>query len=250
VVVHAFALWWLCLSAWAQTPEERFFEGSAAYRSGAYEQAEEVYRTLLDDGLTNGHVLYNLGNSLYRQEKLGAAMVAWRRAEVLLPRDPDVSANLERSRARTVERTGAVATVRPVFFWQRELSPREGTRLGATVVGLGFCLLLLGRWRRVELRIAGVSVVALGVVAALAGLDERCTLSATPPGIVLQTEVVAWSAVGRQGVELFALHEGAEVRVRERAGAEVQVELSDGRRGWLPLAAVGVIDPRAPFPVL
>jgi hypothetical protein len=73
-------------------------------------------------------------------------------------------------------------------------------------------------------------------------------LTTTPAAVVLQPEVAARSAVGADGVELFVLHEGAEVRAAQRDFDHVLVVLPDGRRGWLPAASVGLVLPEAEFP--
>ncbi|MBM4367331.1 MAG: hypothetical protein FJ102_14055, partial [Deltaproteobacteria bacterium] len=57
-------------------------------------------------------------------------------------------------------------------------------------------------------------------------------------------EVTARSDLGG-GVDLFALHAGAEVGVAEVAAGQVLVALPDGRRGWVAEAAVGRVDPYA-----
>ena len=246
----AFACWVICSSAFASSPGAQLFDGNAAYRAGEYARAELAYRGLLDQDIVNGHVLYNLGNSLYRQERLSEAVLAWRRAEVVLPRDPDLRANLARAREATKERMPALSSARPLFFWQRRLSPREGVLLGSLLTGLGFGVLLVARWRRRDWRVVGVCVGAVGALVLLGGADETRTLNHSPAGLVLAKEVAVRSAVGGQGVDLFQLHAGAEVRLREASGEHVQVELSDGRRGWLPAATVGPIVPKAPFPVI
>jgi tetratricopeptide (TPR) repeat protein len=243
-------LWVFCTSAFASSPGAQLFDGNAAYRAGEYAGAESAYRALLEQDVVNGHVLYNLGNSLYRQDRLSQAMLAWRRAEVLLPRDPDIRANLVRAREATKDRMPALSSARPLFFWQRRLSPKEGVLLGSLLTGLGFGVLLVSRWRRRDWRVVGAGVVAVGGLVLVGGVDEARTLSHSPAGLVLADEVEVRSAVGGQGVDLFQLHAGAEVRVREASGEHVQIELTDGRRGWLPALSVGQIVPKAPFPVL
>ena len=66
---------------------------------------------------------------------------------------------------------------------------------------------------------------------------------------VVVPEVVARSALGPDGVELFSLHEAAELAVVERSGDSVLVRLPDARKGWLPASAVLSTAPSAPFPL-
>jgi len=249
-LVRFWALWLMCTSAFASSAGEQLFEGNAAYRSGEYTRAESVYRALLDEGVVNGHVLYNLGNSFYRQGRSSEAMLAWRRAQILMPRDPDIQANLARARDATRDRLPALINSRDLFFWQRRLSPREGALTGSFLVGMGFVVLGAARWRRKDWRLLGASISLVGGVVLMAALDEASSMWRAPSGIVLDAEVSVRSAVSAEGVELFQLHAGAEVRLKERTGEHVQIELADGRRGWLSAGSVGSVVPNAPFPVL
>lgn len=43
------------------------------------------------------------------------------------------------------------------------------------------------------------------------------------------------------GTDLFILHEGTKVRVMDSVGDWVNVEISDGRQGWVNAAEVEVI---------
>jgi hypothetical protein len=70
-----------------------------------------------------------------------------------------------------------------------------------------------------------------------------------PVAVVLVPEVTATSDLGG-GVELFTLHAGAEVHAEQTAADRVLVVLPDGRKGWLPSTAVGIVDPTRPPPVL
>ncbi len=240
----------------ALSPEALYHQAGAAYRSGDYAAAEQGWRAVLGAGVEDGHCLYNLGNATYRQGWLGGAILAWRRAQVLLPRDPDVAANLDHARVEVRDRLEPASHVGPLVFWQRPLSLRESALLGAACLGLAFGLLALLRWRgRSRRRSAPGSLrgIALGlaVLGALlllsTGLTYR-TLRTQPAVVVLQPKLTVRSAVGVDGVELFALHEGAELRALEEDAGHVLVILPDGRRGWVPAAAVGMVRPGDAFP--
>jgi hypothetical protein len=76
-------------------------------------------------------------------------------------------------------------------------------------------------------------------------------LRARAGAVVVQPSLAVQSALGPAGLTLFTLHEGAEVGVGEAARAGgvdyLQVLLPDGRKGWVPAAALLSADPSAPF---
>ncbi|MFH1470062.1 MAG: hypothetical protein ABIO70_37100 [Pseudomonadota bacterium] len=240
------------------SPEARFHEGAAAYREGDYPAAEAAWRGVLAGGAVDGHVLYDLGAALYRQGENGAAILAWRRAELLIPRDPDVRANLELARGRVRDAVTPQSAIPALLFWQHSLSLQESATLGSLLAGLALGIWAWLRWRRRAHGGSASGYGALGPFAILAGVLGALLLASTaltarardasPAAVILAPEVAARSAVGADGVELFVLHEGAEVRALERDLEHVLVGLPDGRRGWLPAAAVGLVLSEEAFP--
>lgn len=227
--------------------EDDFGAANAALAGGDLAGAEAGYRKVLDAGYTDGDVYYNLGNVLWREQKVAPAILAWRRAASRLPRDPDVEANLDFAR-RSVRDAVGTPDPSPWFApWQVASTPAEGIWMGAGLAGLG--LLLVAAHRRLpqaSLLGAGLGLVGIGALVWAGGAAEA---GMADVAVVLAPEVTATSDLGG-GVDLFTLHAGAEVLAVEEEAGKALLQLPDGRRGWVPVAAVGTGDPDAPFPVL
>jgi tetratricopeptide (TPR) repeat protein len=71
-----------------------FLEAQAAYDAGHYAEAAELYEKLLEAGINNLEVEYNLANAYFKNGNLSEAVLHYRRAEYSAPRDPDIRANL------------------------------------------------------------------------------------------------------------------------------------------------------------
>src|SRR5262245_13575477 len=85
------------------TPTALFHEASKAYDAGNYSSAIENYRAIVSQGYDSPETFYNLANALFRSGAIGDAIVNYRRAWLLNPRDADVLANMNLA----VQRTGA-----------------------------------------------------------------------------------------------------------------------------------------------
>ena len=72
-----------------------FARANSSYESGDFASAEKLYRQILDAGVENGAVFYNLGNTCFKQKKIGAAIYYWEKARMMLPHDADIRSNLE-----------------------------------------------------------------------------------------------------------------------------------------------------------
>lgn len=222
-----------------------FEAANKALAAGDLALAEHHYREALAVGGVDADVYYDLGNVLYRQQKLGLSILAWRRSLSLSPRDPDAAANLDFAR-RTRQDDVSAADPYPVWApWQAALTGDEGQWIGAALAAAGLLAVAL-RSRATHLPLAGMGGIAVGfgvLVGAGGVMHGRLPASA----VVLVDEVNAQSDLGG-GVDLFSLHLGAEVQVVESSSGRVLVSLGDGRRAWIPEAAVGRVDPWALMP--
>lgn len=233
------------------SPDSEFAAASAALAAGNLAAAEAGYRGILTSGPVDADVYYDLGNVLYRESKLAPAILAWRRAEALAPRDPDVQANLDFARRGVIDHLDAPLSSPAFAPWQVAMTAGEGLWLGAAVAGLA--LLALGmrsvRFGSARFQVPLVPSILFLVAGLVVEAGGAAAGQAPAIGVVVAKEVTASSDLGG-GVDLFVLHAGAEVRLTERAAGHVLVQLPDGRKGWLVEESVGSADPFAPFPVL
>lgn len=219
----------------------------AALVAGDYAESTRLHVAAVNDGAVSGDVYYNLGVSLYREDAIPEAILAWRRAAVLAPRDGDVLMNLDHARRRTQDRIEA-PPLDSWMFWRSSFSFSEQGFAAA------LCLAALGAlgviWRLRPDAPVGIPALLLGVPALALTASTAAELTALndrPGAVVLVAELPARSE-GAGGVVLFTLHAGAEVAVKERVGGQALIALPDARVGWVPLDALGLVDPRLPFP--
>jgi Flp pilus assembly protein TadD len=98
------------LLAKATTPtQEILTTASQLYQAGQFAQAALAYQQLVDQGYADSALDYNLGNAYYKQGDLGRAILNFRRAAELAPRDADIAANLELARLQAVDKVEQTA---------------------------------------------------------------------------------------------------------------------------------------------
>jgi tetratricopeptide (TPR) repeat protein len=220
----------------ATAAAETFVHANAAYDSGDYRRAAELYEELLRAGAENGHLLYNLGNAYLRSGELGRAVAAYRRSQALLPRDQDVAANLafaRRSAKDAVPAPGPSPVAATLVFWHYSLSRAELLRLA-----VGFNLLF---WGLLALRLAAPGSEAMrwlagaALVLLLATGGSLLVRLAAPArlAVILPQEVDVHSGTGASSVVRFKLHAGCEVRLIERRDGWLRIALPDGEQGWI-----------------
>ena len=218
-------------------PSAAFVNANQAFERGDYAAAISGYEALIAEGHDRGGLLYNLGNARLREGDLGGAIAAYRTAQIDLPRDEDLRANLDFARTRVVD---AVAPPAPsaaantLLFWHNRLSVRE-LATAAVVFNVLLWLVLAVRRLRPDADAARYAVYALlPASAAVAGSLVVRTLWPVDLAVIAVPEAPVYAGTSIDAVVRFELHEGTEAVVRDERDAWTRIELSTGADGWLP----------------
>lgn len=219
-------------------------EASQSWEAGDYPRTSELYRVVLEKGIRNGSIHFNLGNALLRQGELGAALHQYRLAQLFLPRDGDVEANLQYARQKRTDRL-ELPTPEPIermLFWLGSTSHVELHWLALLGAACFWVLLAAQRWNpRWRLRIpVGLALLAT-LLAGGSAFYQGWRLTNMPDAVVLEPTLSVRSGTDKGSVVLFTLHAGAEVRTRGVQADWVQLELSEGKRGWVEQRFVGLV---------
>ena len=244
----AFAAIGALSEAHAETPEEIFHRGNTAYERGDYVAAADAYRTVLQYGIADPRVEYNMGNAAFKLSRLGEAILHYQRAYRMAPTDPDVAANLQLARSRCFDEVPAPETsaaIRLFSAFQDRLGP---DRQAWVALGLVWFLAAVVAWRSSNPggwnAASGWTVAALLVVLCLVGASWYATfarLEGAPLAVVIDASVDVLAGPGENNAALFTVHEGLTVEVRSERENWVQVSLPNGLNGWVPRQAVGLV---------
>ena len=211
---------------------------NAAYADGRYEEAATAYEALLAEG-PNATLYYNLGNARFKQGELAQAILNYERALRLQPNHKDAQYNLKFAQSRITDNI-----VEQDFFlsaWTRAIrnNLRERTWLTMSIclfiLGLiGILLFLLGReaWlRKTAFHTAWLALLFSLITGLNAySLHQRDTLRSE--AIITQGVVNAKSSPDRSGTDLFTLHEGTKVMIRETLGEWANIRVGNNE-GWI-----------------
>lgn len=231
-------------------------EGNAAYQKEQYSVARDRYLDGIHGGVDNGHVWYNLGNAYFRLGERGHAIASYRRALELVPRDPDIQANLAFARQRVTESASgevdSVAFDRRVLSVLPPLSDEEWRSLFLIGYTAGWLMLIAAAARQSNrLRSFGAGILVVSLLPGIAGYATGRDLSgarrlsflreSSHPAVVAQKEAEVFAGDGKQFQVIAVVHDGAEVMSLEQRPGWVQILLPGDRRGWLPSAALDIV---------
>lgn len=229
---------------------ERLWDrANTAYINGDYHRAVVLYEEILSRGLSSVKLYYNLANSYFKEDRLGKAILFYRRALRLAPGSEDIRYNLQVAEARTKDKIERI----PEFFltkWVRVIRHTMGCTawsllsLAVLACGLGLFLLYLLA-SRLTLRKAGfygtLLAFVLFVVTSWFALGDRREMLDDTQAVVMSTSTAVKSSPDKSATDLFVLHEGTLVEVSNRLDGWSEVTIADGKKGWLESKTIETI---------
>lgn len=222
----------------------RFLDAGRAYDEGRVPDAVRLYEDLIRGGRAPMEAYFNLGNAHVKGGRIGPAVLNYRKAWRLAPRDPDVGANLRlalrAAGAAEPDLSGTEIVLTSVS--EREWDVVAAASWWATCLLLALALLLRGRGGLPVRFAAATGAVA---AAALLGLWTWRGFDRNPELVVLRETENALRSPLASASPSFPLPEGSVVRARDFQGEWVRV--THGQlAGWVRRAACSPVLLEAP----
>jgi tetratricopeptide (TPR) repeat protein len=218
-----------------------FSAANKFYAEGKFSNAANAYGKILMSGAASPNLLFNYGNAEFKSGNLGNAIAAFRRAELLAPRDSEIRANLAFVRNQVQG-----ATARENFWqnWLGSLSLNEWTVFAAIAFWLTFLLLAAKQIRpalAAKLKSATWIFAALTIFSGtILGVQASSHFS-KQTAVIISAQATARSGPFDDAQSAFTAHDGAELSVLDRREDWVQVADGSGKIGWLPVKQVEVL---------
>ena len=233
----------------AQDIRENFRHAGNLYIDEEYEKAYQQYQQILESGFESGELYYNLGNTSFRLKNRGEAILYYEKALKFLPGDPEITANLVLVRKTIVDRLEFPD--QPFYLsWFDDLKRQMSTPemdfiiiLGMLLTSLFWSVWIVFRQRNFS---PWLISLAIGITAVWLFLFAFWNLGNYDRGHeirgVLLVERAEIRTQPQYGVEtLFILHEGADFFVKRNTPDWVEIELMDGKTGWVDKKSIGII---------
>lgn len=233
-----------CL-AQVKEPPQIFLEANQAYENGKYETAANLYQQVIDAGIVSGMLYYNLGNCYTKLDKIGKALVNYRRAQYFMPRDGDLSFNLKYvidQRKDKIETPEKVNLSKVFLFWYYWLSFNELLYLFLIINLILWTLSIMLIYKRNDLlKWLRILAVCLFLIFGLSFAAKAYSHHALHSGVVIVQEAAVRSGNGINHSTLFLLHEGAEFKVTEQRQDWLKIYIDEGKIGWIAADSVEII---------
>lgn len=223
---------------------------NAAYAEGRWSDAASDYVMISDMGLESAALYCNTGDAYFKDGNVPMAILYYERALKLDPSYSDARYNLELMNLMIQDRIDPV----PEFVlkvWARDVCYIMDSDswvicfflfLAASLAMFLMFLLapsVAGRRTGFFLGVAALLLCVFSI--SFAVWQKRDYMNVDDAVVMRPVTSVKSSPSDEASTDLFILHEGTKVTIIDEVGSWNNIELADGRQGWLPSSDLEVI---------
>lgn len=239
-------------SGLARGATANYERGVAAFEKKDWPAARDAFEAVIEkDQTISNDLLFNLGNTLFREDKPGLAALWYRRALLLDPRDDAARQNLRLLQRRTGALEFTPTTGRTVSSWMKHRHWRWLLAAAAWTGALALAGLLFLRLRGAARGWAWAVLAVSLPVTAFAAWGAQARLDpgeASRHAIVVLSETSALAAPTDTAGVIIDLPPGSEVVVKESRETWTYVEIpgDQPRVGWVRATTLSPLWPYSP----
>lgn len=216
---------------------------NASYAAGNWSDAVADYELISGMGLESAALYCNTGDAYFKDGNVPMAILYYERALKLDPSYSDARYNLELLNATIQDRIDPV----PEFIlkaWTRDVCYIMDSDAWAVcfivflaltlAMALLFILAPTAAGRRTGFFV-GIVMLLLAIFSVSFSVWQKNDYMNADEAVVMRPVTsVKSSPSSESSTDLFILHEGTKVKVLDEVGRWNNIELADGRQGWLP----------------
>ena len=221
--------------------DELFKKAASFYSKGRYAEAASTYEAILERNGSSFELYYNLGNAWYKANEPAHAILNYERALRMKPGDRDARFNLELCQTKIVDKIDPVG----VFLltrWYRSLGNNFNSNDWA-IISIVFFILFISSlfayffsrksWPKKAGFYLGILSLLICIMSLVFSSQKYHEITNPDQAILFSPTVTVKSSPDQSGTDLFILHEGTKVTIKNEIGSWKEIELPDGNVGWV-----------------
>lgn len=233
----------------AQTAYDQGVESARTDPAAAqkyFAQAANGFDKVVKSGVTNGKLLYNLGNAQVQAKQIGSGIGSYLQAQRIMPGDSQLQSNLAHARTLVKDRfdSGGGILMEDVSDWWHLISFNSRLTLAGIfwIAAWSISAFLLHQptaarheTARVLVRRAAWGLAMCGVILGATVVSDITAAQLWPQGVTTSDGVMVRKGNGDGFDPQFAepLSQGVEFRVLQRRPGWLLIRLGDGKSGWI-----------------
>lgn len=218
------------------------------YRQGKYERSAQSLELLLQQNYVSSDLYAALGNSYYKQNNIGLAILNYERALKLNPGNADLQDNLNLANAKKSDKISEdVQLSMYTSIKKLNASIRYDTLawIALSLMAIAAVGIIVSRFaakdKRKRLVVSGLLLNGLGLLMLCFALYQKSILDKNIEGIVLDPSIEVHSEPSSTSGVVVTLHEGSKIILDESDRNWIKVRINAEYSGWILKSSVAEI---------
>lgn len=214
------------------------------YRDGKFQQALQIYESLLDSGIHNPDLYYNASNAAYRCGDLGKALLYIERALALAPSDEDALANRAFLNSIKKDQEPAPDNVITAFITRiyESTNVNTSTLLSGIMFASAFIIatfsIFTSGTKRIISIVFFIIFMSISILSGGISIHKLHRESSQAEAIIMTEQAKAYSGPDTQNTHIFTIHEGTKVIIERQQDGWSLIRLLSGAGGWIPASSL------------
>jgi tetratricopeptide (TPR) repeat protein len=217
--------------------QENWNQANNYYDDQEYEQAINLYESLISEGYQSFDLYYNVGNSYYKLDMFAEAVLFYEKSLLLEPGNEDAQHNLEKVNQKIKDKS-ELSTKYDSAYLRKELSnyihPYAFQVLSILILVFFIVFLVFRKLNKKNTRPVWL-IIALIISASIFLFSkwQENQLLQYSEGIIFSPRVNVKSSPNIEGTGIFILHEGTKIRILNEENSWSRVYLDSEKIGWI-----------------
>ncbi len=231
------------------SPADSLKRANELYAESEFQAAALLYESILDQNYESAALYYNLGNAYYKSGEYTLSILNYERALLLDPNNESIQFNLQLANQFVIDNIEPLPT--PFFIkWIQNLANLQSAdnwsifSIVAFLVMLAFALVFLFSRTLVFKKtgfILAIIFLILSSTSLMLARKQHQKLIERNHAIIFTPTVTVKSSPDVGGTDLFVIHEGLKVEIKQQINIWLEIRLEDGNTGWVQQGVLEII---------
>ena len=235
------------LNAQSEGVKKHYKSGLEFYQNREYTNAKSVFLSILENNWESPQLYYNLGNTFYRLGNIPGSIWSYEMCLLHNPNHSDAKFNLKLANINVKDR---IAIPDPPIYLKiyNLIKERFSTNRWLTILLiisiLYFSIVLIQKLFVVDLYLDFFKNLFLIIflITMTFFTHSFWSNSKQSNGIIYKKSVNILSEPNTESTTLFQVHEGLKVSIKQTSRNWLEIELLDGKSGWLSKEQIKIIN--------
>lgn len=225
----------------ANNIDELYKSANNLYKNQQYDSALTVYQSLLQQGIYQSDVYFNIGNAHFKKKQIGKAILNYERAKKLNPDDEDINFNIEVANSKLIDKIEPLPLIFYKKWWNNvselfSISAWSKIAIICTFIfSISIAIFFITRVVFIKKFLFYNSILMLIVVilSILFANYKSNLINNNNYAIIMPISLTVKSSPDAKSTDLFVVHEGLKVEIIDNIEEWSEIKLANGEKGWV-----------------